>query len=146
MKDIVIKRISVHDPEYDDVWALREEILRKPLNQSLRDDDLSGESDEHIIVAMDGEKVVGCVMLRPLAQGKLKARQMAVATAYQGRGIGAALIRAAEAFGAEGGFSRITLHARKTVVPFYEQLGYIAEGEEFSEVGIPHLFMQKTLA
>lgn len=146
MQSIIIRRISIHDPEYRDVWTLREEVLRKPLGQSLRNEDLSGEVAEYIIIATESGEVIGCVMLRPLTGGALKARQMAVAASQQGKGIGTKLMREAEMLAAAEGFGCIMLHARKTAVPFYERLGYAVEGGEFSEVGIPHLFMQKDIA
>jgi predicted GNAT family N-acyltransferase len=145
MKSFTLKRISIHDPEYPRVLALREAVLRKPLGLSLRDEDLSGEGDEHIVIALQDDIVTGCVMLKPVSGEALKLRQMAVAEAHQGKGVGAALIRDAEMLAIEIGFTTITLHARSTAVPFYERNGYRGSGEVFTEVGIPHLLMQKQL-
>jgi predicted GNAT family N-acyltransferase len=39
----------------------------------------------------------------------------------------------------------IALHARETAVGFYEKLGYVVSGERFTEVGIPHWYMQKNM-
>ena len=145
MIPVTIKYISPDDPAYRGVWDLREEVLRKPLGLSLRDEDLSGEAGEQIIAALQGDAVVGCVMLRPAGTEALKLRQMAVAVSQQGRGTGAALVHAAETFALRNGYKAITLHARMTAVPFYERLGYRAEGDVFEEVGIPHLLMNKQL-
>ena len=146
MNPVMIKRITVHDGEYPQVWALREEVLRRPLGLSLHDEDLSGEENEYIIIAMQDEAVTGCVMLKPLSKGKLKLRQMAVALLFREKGIGAVLVREAEALAAEHGFTRITLHARLPAVPFYERCGYLGTGAVFTEVGIPHLLMQKQIS
>ena len=146
MNALQLKRISIADPEYTSVWELRENVLRKPLGQSLRDEDLSGERDEFIIAGIRGAEVVGCVLLRPQSGRELKLRQMAVAEASQGQGIGAAIVREAEACALENGFTSISLHARKEAVTFYERCGYGIRGEEFVEVGIPHLLMQKELS
>jgi predicted GNAT family N-acyltransferase len=35
------------------------------------------------------------------------------------------------------------LHAQTSVVPFYERLGYTAEGPVFDEAGIPHRKMSR---
>jgi predicted GNAT family N-acyltransferase len=35
------------------------------------------------------------------------------------------------------------LHARIVAVGFYEKMGYVRQGELFTEVGIPHVLMQK---
>ena len=51
----------------------------------------------------------------------------------------------AEVLAAARGFREMTLHARESVVGFYERLGYAAEGSPFIEVTIPHRAMRKTL-
>jgi predicted GNAT family N-acyltransferase len=70
-------------------------------------------------------------------------RQVAVAAAMQGKGVGARLVAASEDFAKEHGFQKITLHARETAVLFYERIGYQKIGERFEEVGIPHFKMEK---
>ena len=146
MKVITLKRISIQDPEYIRVRSLRDEVLRRPLGLSLNDEDLSSESAEQIIIARHGENVIGCLMLRPLSATELKLRQMAVAESFRGEGIGNRLLKEAESFAREQGFRHITLHARMVAVPFYELNGYTANGDVFTEVGIPHLLMEKTLS
>src|SRR4051812_35134656 len=113
MDTLTLKRIGIHAPEYPQVWTLREEVLRRPLGLSLRDEDLSGETEEYIIIALRQDKVVGCVMLRLISPSELKLRQMAVAEEFQGRGIGAAIVKEAECLATEKGFSSISLHARR---------------------------------
>jgi predicted GNAT family N-acyltransferase len=51
----------------------------------------------------------------------------------------------AENLAKDSGGREIMMHARKTAIGFYEKLGYTAEGDEFSEVGIPHVEMRKSL-
>lgn len=142
-----IHRINNRDTRFAQVWALREEVLRRPLGLSLRDEDLSGEVVEHIFIVEDEDrKVFGCLMLRPLEAGTGKLRQMAVTAYLQGQGIGTALLKAAEDFAREIGMSRLILHARAAAIPFYERAGYAVSSEVFEEVGIPHRAMQKGLA
>jgi len=59
---------------------------------------------------------------------------------------GAQIVASAERLAAERGFRRIVLHARETATPFYEKAGYVATGETFVEVTIPHRIMVKPLA
>ncbi len=43
-------------------------------------------------------------------------------------------------------FARATgfvLDAQIQALPFYEKLGYVAEGDVFMDAGIPHLLMRK---
>ncbi|WP_457826415.1 GNAT family N-acetyltransferase [Staphylococcus aureus] len=37
------------------------------------------------------------------------------------------------------------MHARKASIPFFEKLGYHTSGEEFIELTIPHVVMEKEL-
>jgi predicted N-acetyltransferase YhbS len=146
MLSYTIRIISKDDPLYQRVWTLRDEVLRKPLGLTLRAEDLGCEVNEIIIIAIDDrDEVIGCVMLKPLSREEVKLRQMAVAQEHQGKGIGQALVRKAEEMAREKGFSRISMHARQYAIPFYERAGYHAEGDIFSEVGIPHLSMRKQL-
>ncbi len=70
---------------------------------------------------------------------------MAVDPDHQGRGVGAEIVVFAGALAAERGFRRIILHAREAAMRFYEKGGYVATGETFIEVTIPHRTMVKQL-
>ena len=133
-------------PEYDQVLALREAVLRRPIGLSLKDEDLSGEQAETTLIATTGDgSVVACLMMRHLTEEEAKLRQMAVAPEMQGQGIGLALLQKAEELAVERGYRIISLHARETAVPFYLRAGYRVIGDVFTEVGIPHLFMNKRI-
>ncbi|MCX7591512.1 MAG: GNAT family N-acetyltransferase [Kiritimatiellae bacterium] len=125
--------------------ALRNEILRQPLGLSLSRAELEGESDSFHVVALHNNRVVGCVVLKPLGEARVRMRQLCVDPLYRGCGIGKALVQSAERLAAESGFTEVVLHARKQVVSFYEKLGYTPEGEFFVEVGIPHRRMRKKI-
>jgi predicted GNAT family N-acyltransferase len=134
-----IKRITTTDPEYP-------QILRQPLGQSVYEDDLSHEHEELLIVALLDNEVVGCTIIKEKDTHTGKLRQMAVASALQGKGLGAQLVVAAEAMSRQKGYTNIELNARDTAVPFYERLGYTIHGPAFMEVGIPHRLMKKEWA
>lgn len=139
-----VREITTTDPVYPQVFELRDAVLRRPLGLSLYDENTSGEDTERIFIAEDDAgRIIGCVMLKALPGAAYKLRQMAVAVEAQGTGVGRMLIEAAERAVWTSGATRIEMHARATAVPFYEKLGYAATGDEFSEVGIPHFFMQK---
>jgi predicted GNAT family N-acyltransferase len=42
-------------------------------------------------------------------------------------------------------FKKIIMHARKESIPFFEKLGYHTNGNEFMELTIPHVVMEKEL-
>ncbi len=143
MDQVTIRELTADSPEYEQVYQLREDILRTPLGLSLKDEDLSAEKNEMILAALRDERVIGCVLLQPVNDMTVKFRQMAIAANEQNKGIGSMLLEEAEKTAWKAGFERIVLHARKTAASFYEEAGYTAEGDVFEEVGIPHLFMEK---
>ncbi len=126
------------------IWQLREAVLRRPLGLSLRDEDLSGELEEQTLYAADtAGQILGCLMLRRLDEMRMKLRQMAVSPEVQRLGIGRLLVGKAEEVARQQGCQRMELHARAHAVGFYEKLGYQVEGASFQEVGIPHRRMCK---
>ncbi len=146
MAGITITTVSLNDALYQQVYNLREEVLRKPIGLSLKNEDLSGDALDTILAALENESVIGCVMLHPHENSEIiKLRQMAVADMHQGKGIGRMLVLAAEAHARESGIKKTVLHARITAAPFYKKLNYIATSGEFTEVGIPHVVMEKML-
>ena len=124
---------------------LRNEILRRPLGLQFTPEELELEKEEILIGAFEEEKMLGCCMLIMEAPNSVRLRQMAVLNNLQGKGIGRALMQFAENIARDRGFQKITMHARKTAVGFYEKLGYRTSGQEFEEVTIPHYVMEKLL-
>lgn len=75
---------------------------------------------------------------RPVA----KIGRVAVSQACRGQGIGEKLMREMLAFAQAEGFQQAILDAQTRAVPFYERLGFVKEGFEFMEAGIPHYRMR----
>lgn len=145
MEEGAVKIIRIQQPEYLEVLALRQEVLRRPLGLNLYEEDLSAEVDAQIFIYKLNEKVVACLLALPVDVASIRLKQMAVAAPYQGKGIGNKLMLAAEAFAKERGFGNIYFHARESALPFYEKLGYEIQSDTFEEVGIPHKKMGKIL-
>lgn len=142
---MALKIIDHGTPEYQQMIKLRDDILRKPLGLSFSQEELMQEKDQILIGAFDDDKMLGCCMLVNEGDGVVRLRQMAVNNNLQGKGIGRALMNFAENIARDQGFKRLTMHARKTAVGFYEHLGYQISSEEFEEVTIPHFIMEKRL-
>ena len=85
------------------------------------------------------------VQFKKIDERTLKMQQVVVADHAQGKGIGTKLILFSEQFAVSAGFSSIFLHARESVIGFYERLNYVREGERFIEVTIPHFKARKKL-
>lgn len=142
---MALKIIDHGTPEYQQMIKLRDDILRKPLGLSFSQEELLQEKDQILIGAFDDDKMLGCCMLVNEGDGVVRLRQMAVNNNLQGKGIGRALMNFAENIARDQGFKRLTMHARKTAVGFYEHLGYQICSDEFEEVTIPHFIMEKRL-
>lgn len=71
--------------------------------------------------------------------------RMAVLREARGAGVGGAILRALMRAAPDYGFAQIVLHAQSHVADFYARHGFVAEGAEFLEVGIPHVLMRARL-
>lgn len=145
MASIVIEKISTAHPLFGQVFALREKVLRRPLGLSLYNEDTSADALAIILIAKEEEEVIGCILCQAIGNGIIKLRQMAVDDAWQSKGIGKTLVHAAEEEALRLNTAKVQLHARQSAVGFYERLGYTAYGPVFTEVGIPHIAMEKLL-
>src|SRR5258708_846696 len=141
---MVFKEIAFGSDEFLEECRLRNEVLRVPLGLSVHDEDIEKEKDQmHFgLFARDGE-IAACVIAAPMSSTEAKIRQMAVRPGHQGKGFGRVLIRSLEENFARRAFTHLFLHARMSAIPFYEKMGYEKAGDEFVEVGIPHLKMEK---
>jgi predicted GNAT family N-acyltransferase len=128
---------------YHTECALRHVVLRAPLGLSLHDEDLSQERDQLHFGLLDGGTLAACVIAVLLSPTEAKIRQMAVRPEHQGKGCGRRMIEELERYLIAKGISHISMHARMSAEGFYEKLGYLRTGDEFTEVGIPHVRMEK---
>lgn len=142
---MALKIIDHGTREYQQMIRLRDDILRKPLGLSFTREELDAERQNLLIGAYEDDQMLGCCMLVQEGPGTVRLRQMAVLNDLQGKGIGKALMQFAENLARDRGYKRITMHARKNAIGFYEKMGYRRIGEEFEEITIPHYVMEKEL-
>lgn len=76
------------------------------------------------LVALEGDRIVGCGGLQPPEAGGCELVNVFVHPAFQGRGVGRRLVRALEERARALGVRRATLHASITALDFYRRLGY----------------------
>lgn len=131
--------------EYKQMVDLRYNLLRKPLGLTFTDEELAKEKNDILIGCFDDGKLEACCLLTETAPKTLRLRQMAVTSGLQGKGMGRAILTFAENVAYDRGYKKITMHARKTAVGFYEKHGYNLTGNEFVEITIPHFVMEKVL-
>jgi GNAT superfamily N-acetyltransferase len=142
---MALKILDYGSHEYQQMVKLRDEILRKPLGLGFTPQELEEEKDNMLIGAFEEEDILGCCMLVEENPETVRLRQMAVLNDLQGKGIGRALMSFAENIARDRGYKKLSMHARKNAIGFYEKMGYNVAGNEFTEVTIPHFVMEKKL-
>jgi N-acetylglutamate synthase-like GNAT family acetyltransferase len=140
-----LKQIDHGSELYLQMVNLRDNLLRRPLGLTFSHDELVQEKDDILIVCLEEEKMLGCCILTKLENSTARLRQMAVQNNLQGKGVGASIMNFAENVAKDKGYHKIILHARDTVIGFYEKFGYNIVGKQFVEVNIPHHIMEKTI-
>lgn len=142
---MALKQIDHGTEEYQQMVKLRTEILRQPLGLSFSADELSREKEDILIGAFDDDDMLACCMLTKAGKDCVRLRQIAVQNNLQGKGIGVSLMNFAEVLARDKGYKKLVMHARETVVGFFEKLGYQVVGDKFTEITIPHYIMEKKL-
>jgi ElaA protein len=110
-----------------------------------RDEEIDGLDDgaRHLLATVAGSPV-GTLRLRFEGEAA-KVERVCVARAHRRTGLGAALMRAALRLAAEAGATEARLGAQVAVIPFYERLGFAAQGPEYLDARIPHRDMTRPL-
>ncbi|MBC8947666.1 MULTISPECIES: GNAT family N-acetyltransferase [Xenorhabdus] len=97
------------------------------------------------VVVFDGEKSIGVLRAIPKDNNMLKVGRVAVLRYYRGQGIGRKVMEFIEDYGRKNNIETIVLSAQCHAQPFYESLGYQAQGGIYLEEGAEHIFMTLNL-
>lgn len=117
--------------------AIRRVVFIEEQGVSLADEVDGRDSEaEHLLALLDGQPVGTARMLVARDTGKIG--RVAVLAGARGKGIGAALIRAAVGRLRDRGLKRAKLGAQTHALGFYEGLGFSALGPVYDDAGIPH--------
>jgi predicted GNAT family N-acyltransferase len=114
------------------------EEQRVPEELEWDDDDAGGI---HLLAVDGADTPIGCARLLP--DGHIG--RMAVLRAWRGKGVGRALLQHALETARAAGQTTVRLSAQTHAVAFYVRHGFIAEGDEYLEAGIPHVAMKVSL-
>ena len=104
-------------------------------------DDLEDQCT-HFLARLDG---VPMATARLLDRGYAKVQRVAVMKEARGTGLGKRVMEVLLDHARDKGFTEARLDAQVGAIPFYEKLGFTAEGPEFDDAGIPHRLMTKPL-
>lgn len=87
---------------------------------------------------------------QPIGTGRLlqdgHIGRVAVLKEWRGKGVGRALLDMLLVISNKMGYEEVKLHAQTRVLDFYLRKGFVAQGQEFMEAGIPHVLMTRGTA
>ncbi|MDP6545750.1 MAG: GNAT family N-acetyltransferase [Phycisphaerae bacterium] len=143
---MIIREVQFGSDGYREVLAMRDRLLRAPLGLTWSKADLEGESEQlHFGLVDEDGTLMACVVVKLLDADTAKVRQMAVDEPHRGLGAGRCLLDGVEDILRKRSIRRIEMDARDTAIGFYRKLGYEIEGDEFTQVTIPHFRMTKAI-
>ncbi len=142
---MALKMIQYSSKEYQQMLALRHQMLRKPLGLEFSKEELEKEEHNVLLGCFDDDVLEGCCMLVETSKKEVRLRQMAVLSGLQGKGIGRVMMLFAENVARDRRYQKIIMHSRLSSIPFFEKLGYSVVGEPFIELTIQHVVMEKEL-
>ena len=93
------------------------------------------------VLAEAGGRTIGTGRLLP--DGHIG--RMAVLPEWREHGVGSALLRTLLDLARAAGHERAILNAQVQAMPFYRRFGFVADGAEYLEAGIPHVAMSRRL-
>jgi len=125
-------------------FAIRKSVFVEEQNVPLElEMDEYDETATHFLLR-DGETPLATARLLE-KHGLAKIGRVAVLREARGRGLGLAVMQAVLDEARRQGFKEAILDSQTYAIPFYERLGFAAEGEEFDDAGIPHFLMRRRL-
>jgi len=100
-------------------------------------------SSVHFLATIDGEPIA-TARIRLFAD-YVKIERLAVRKAYRDKCIGKNMVTFVLKHINEMGYKKIILHSQAYLVNFYENFGFVKQGEKFLEVNIEHYYMEKEI-
>ena len=98
------------------------------------------------LAVLDGGTVVAVGSFSPTGEGAVRLRGMAVEPSRQSEGLGGLLLdTAVDRLAGAGDVTLLWANARLPALAFYERHGFVAVGDVFDEIGIPHVRVERAI-
>jgi len=130
------------NPCYQDALAIRKEVF---INEEGIDpkDELDGtDEDKMHYVGYVADKPVTTARIDMLAGNRVKIQRVATVADERKKGYSGELIKQIIKDAQQSDVAHIQLDAQLTALAFYQELGFVAVGETFTEAGIEHRTME----
>jgi len=141
------KIILIHwQTHQTDLIKIRTEVFMREQQVSAADEwDGLDEHAIHFLALSAHDEAIGCARLLRETSGEdnlYHIGRVAILRSFRNQGIGHQLMQFVIAYCQKmAPENSIYLHAQTERRHFYENLGFIAEGDEFMDAGIPHISM-----
>lgn len=130
--------------EWNAYYALRYDILRKPLNQPKGSERNDGDIHGVHFALYDDQVLRAIARLDQAGVGISQVRFVAVNTSLQGKGYGKLIMNAVEQSSMESGNTKMILQARDNALAFYKKLDYqLVEKTHLLFGMVQHYLMEK---
>jgi predicted GNAT family N-acyltransferase len=139
-------RLCTTDADFNTAMEIRFAVFVDEQNVPAELEADEYDEDAIHLLLLDGEKAIGTARLVDKGNGVVKIGRVAVLPAYRGKGLGNQLMWFALDIAHENDFRLVILDSQTYAIPFYEKLGFTAEGPEFDDAGIPHRRMKRVLS
>lgn len=139
MEALLVNKIK-NKEELEKAFAIRKAVFVEEQNCPPELEWENEEESVHFLAEINGEACGAC-RWRKTDKG-YKLERFAVLKDFRGKRIGQALLAAALADLPDDAHY-IYLNAQLHALPLYARFGFIAEGDQFEEAGIPHMKMVK---
>jgi predicted GNAT family N-acyltransferase len=139
-------RYASTNEDRDLAYALRREVFEVEQNVPRPlDRDAYDLNADHVVAFDASGACVGTGRAVRLDSRTCQIGRMATSRSHRKGGVGAAVLEALERMAALRGLREIVVHSQLPAEPFYRRRGYVPEGEQFLEEGVPHVLMRKIL-
>ena len=144
MNSLQIKAVNYQD-EITAIKNIRTKVFQEEQGVSVELEFDGLDADAIHFLAYIDNQAVGTTRIREIDSKTSKIERLAVLPQARNRGVGKQLMSAALKAIAKQDRTIAIVHAQEYITFLYQQLGFEAVGEKFSEAGILHVKMVKQL-
>lgn len=124
--------------QYEAMKAIRHQVF--VVEQNVPPDLEQAQDDKsHLFLLLQDNQHIACGRWRPTTENSAKIERCAVLAQYRGKGVGNMLVQ--KIIEQIPPTYKVYLHAQIHAKSFYQKLGFIPEGAEFTEADILHIKM-----
>lgn len=139
-------RFAATTADLDAGYALRHAVfgLEQKIPRPL-DRDPFDLSADHVVAYDDAGRCIGTGRAVRMDTRTCQIGRMAVAPEHRRKGVGSLVLEALERMAVLRGLRDLFLLCQIPAIPFYEHHGYVKDGPQFLDHGVPHVIMRKQL-